>query len=94
MSKTLESTKWVPIEENKAADSFSVFQYPGLGYQILNWVFMQKDGNFIIFSFYYIEIFPELCENRMVSMFFVGLYCHISNNLDILKKVDATVIIL
>lgn len=55
---------------------------------------MQKKENFVIFVFYYIEIFLEFCETRMVSMMFVEFHCHISNNLDVFIKVDAFIIIL
>ena len=67
-------------------DLISIFTYLYLGHQISDQVFVQKDGTFLMFAFYHVEIFLELSVNRMLSMICVGLYCHISNILDILKR--------
>lgn len=42
-----------------------------------------------MFAFYYIESIPRAYENTMVPMVCVGLYHHISNNLDILENVGS-----
>lgn len=49
-------------------DLISIFTYLYLGHQISDQVFVQKDGTFLMFAFYHVEIFLELCVNRMLSM--------------------------
>jgi hypothetical protein len=49
---------------------------------------MQEDGKGIIFAFYYIETFLNLCEDRMETVICVGLYYSIFNDLDVLEKLN------